>query len=107
MSKSKIWDNMWDMTEEEERAYLRFEPAFTWSIFGDDCDRCGLIGIDHPRQCFVTHGLVCMYLNEHKDAAALWKKKEIMYYDVLNAAEQEYLRLPPWKERHAKECQDE
>jgi len=104
---SERWDNMWDMTEEEELAYLRFEPAFAWDLIESDCDRYGLMFTQGWGQCSVTHGLVCKYLNEHTRVATQREKKKIMYYDVLNAAEQLYLRLPPWKERHAKECQDE
>ena len=91
---------MWDMTEEEVKVYKRFELAFPWSAIKDDCDKYGLMFLTGWGQCMVPHGLVCKFLNEHKEIAERWVRKEILYHDVLDLAEQLYFGLPLFKERH-------
>lgn len=46
-----------------------------------------------------NHWLVCRYLEEHSEVAAKWRSPGFMYYDILDAAEQLYLGLPPYSER--------
>ena len=47
-----------------------------------------------------THYLVCRWLESHPADQEKWGQPGFMYFDILHKAEQEYLGLPSWEERH-------